>query len=40
MKAWKWELAHKQKLGRTISVPSFLNFLLTTLNIHVTRNVG
>jgi len=40
MKAWKWELAHKQKFGRSISVDSFLNILLTTLNIHVTRNAG
>ena len=25
MKAWKWELAHKQKLGRIASGDSFLN---------------
>jgi hypothetical protein len=25
IKAWKWELAHKQTFGRTISDNSFLN---------------
>ena len=40
MKAWKWEVAHTDKLDWIISVDCYSDpFQLTTLSIDVTRNV-